>query len=137
MSKIRACRGCGEIVALAFENPYERFERMFFEEAEKSGFFKMFSVENGMIKLAGAADQYTAQEIIARERNLDKILNRIDSEDLRTQMSSQQSILLRKKIISEMLELARQKRPALEIHNILTQILENNQYDLKQNTWVC
>jgi len=59
---------------LAFENPYERFERIFFEEAEKSGFFKMFSVENGMIKLAGAADQYTAQEIIARERNLDKIV---------------------------------------------------------------
>jgi len=70
MSQIRACRGCGELVSLAFETPEVRFERMFFEEAEKIGFFKMFSIEKGMIKIAALEPPFVPYEEKARSQNI-------------------------------------------------------------------
>jgi hypothetical protein len=131
-TKVSRCDGIGEIMASAFGDRYDRFEQVFKEEAEITGFFKLFSVENGMIKLAGAADQYGARELLGREQNLDKILQRIESEDAKTnrqrQMMAQEAGNLRAMIVQRVMAAIKTGQPPDQIQGVLTQLLEENKY---------
>ena len=130
--KIRACRGIGEVMASAFGDRYDRFEQVFKEEAERTGFFKLFSVENGMIKLAAAADQYGTRELLGREQNLDKILQRIEAEDAKTneqrQQMAQEAGNLRAMIVQRVMAAIKEGQPPAQIQGVLTQLLEENKY---------
>lgn len=127
MSRIRACRGCGEIVALAFERPHEKFERMFFEEAEKIGFFKLFSVDDkGMVKLAAGRNDFSPQELNWREENIGNVSNWIlKDEDKENSVRTKAQEVVRSAFYQAE-QLAKQNVPFEQIIAMVTKLLPQN-----------
>jgi len=124
----RVSDNIGKVMASAFEDPYERFERIFFEEAEKEGFFKMFSIDGGMIKLALGRGDLTQRELGEgwRERNIGKVTDWVlkEQEQEETIRAKTRQLVNRAKI--EVEQLARTNAPFEQIVQMVKTLLGEN-----------